>query len=182
MATARNGVSIPHARLDGGWNVLDRTDDGRTTVAVRDDERSGVALTYPGIERGDSGIERVAAVLNLVGEYVLVAASVRSGEALGALLEDRDAEAHVLDRTEYEAMSRRTMRRLLEDETLLVVEPGTPGEHPGTIQLFDDAARARSVWGSEFPDLGDRFFAVGRVLSGVGIDELARRTTAAIER
>jgi hypothetical protein len=182
MATARPGVSIPHARLDGGWNVLETTDDGRTAVAVREDERSGVAMTYPSVERGDSGVERVASVVNLVGEYVLVAASVRSVCSMEGLVAATDGDVHPLDRSEYEALSRRTINRLLAGETLLVIEPETPGQHLGAIQMFDDVGRARSAWGQRFPTLAERFFAVERVLGDVGLRELAHRASAAVDR
>lgn len=182
MATARPGVSIPHARLDGGWNVLETTGDGRTTVAVRDDERSGVAISYPPIEGGDPGVKQVATVVNLVGEYVLAAARVRSAESVESLVAGTDAGAHLLERSEYEALSRGTVNRLLEDETLLVIEPDHAGQHPGAIQLFDDVGRARTTWGEQFPALEERFFAVERVLGDVSLRELARRTAAAVDR
>jgi hypothetical protein len=187
MATARPGVSIPHARLDGGWNVLETTDDGRTTVAIREDERSGVAIAYPGGEpnspsgRDGSGVRQVAAVVNLVGEYVLVAATLESPDLLGTLVKDRDGDLHVLDRSEYEALSRGTVQRLLEDRTLLMIEAEQPGQDPGAIQMFEDVGRARRNWGERFPALEERFFAVERVLGDVGLEELAKRSKAALD-
>jgi hypothetical protein len=174
MATARSDVSIPHARLEGGWDVLTETEEGSPAVAVRDDERSGVAFAYPRREDGTPGaVERVAVVVNVPGEYVLLAASFDALDAVDWLLARGEVSVDAVHRSEYDALSSRAVCERLDGNAVVVVDPGD-GRH-GALQLYGGLDPVRRTWTGRFPRLDERLFAVARVLAGVDLAELSRR-------
>jgi hypothetical protein len=177
MATARAEVSIPHARFEGGWKVLKETSDGRTAVAVREDECAGIAMVYPAVESADyDGIERVAALVNATGEYLLLSASFESMASVEWLLADRTVSIASVPPEGYRGLSGSDIRDLLSDGTLMIIGPGRDDPFPGALQLFEDVATARSTWVEPFPQLDNRLVAIQRLLADVDLAEFASWT------
>lgn len=176
----RNRPSVPYARLSGTWEVLERTPDGRTTVAVREDDVSGVAMSYPYAERegGDDDVNKIAAVTNCEAGYVLVSASVVDADAVYRLVADRTVVCEAIPRPEFNRLEDDDIVRTLAGDRVVVVEPETDDWFVGTVELFRDRARARSAWFDGFPLLERRAAAVQRLLDGVGL----RQVASAVER
>lgn len=176
MPRSPSRLSVPHARLTGQWDVLRTTDDGRTTIALREDGESGVAIGYPYAEWSSDGDEalKVAAVRNADQGYVLVSASFASRDAIDAVT-DSTVDRRTIDLADYNALSNREVMRLLDGGTLVLVDVGQEQWFPGAIQLFEDVTRARETWLESFPRVRERFTAVERLLSGVGLEQVIRR-------
>ncbi len=161
---------MPYARLSGSWETLERTGDGRTTIAVRDDDASGVAMSYPYAERdGHDDVNKIAVVINGEAEYVLVSTSVMSAEAADRLVGDRPVDREVIPRPEYNDLDDGEVVRTLDGDRVVVIEPETDDWFVGTVELFRDPARARRAWLTRFSLLERRAAAVQRVVEGVGL-------------
>jgi len=164
-------VSVPHATLTGSWEVLRRTGDGRASVAVRSDERSGVAIAYPYAESGASAL-KIAAVRNTVQDYVLCTGSFQSVEAIGNCL-GTDSPRRRIDLERFERLGDAATSRVLAGGTVLVVDVGEDRWYPGALQLFESVEAVRDRWLRSFPNLGDRLVAVERVTKGVDLRAVA---------
>lgn len=167
MPGASTSPPVPYARLTGSWEPLRRTTDGRTTVAVRTDERSGVAISYPFAEGNDGGQEvlQVAVVRNLPNSYALISANFTSMGGLPPGVRGADKIKRVaLER--YNWLTDETITQLLRDGTLVLVTDVEEQWFPGCLQLFDDPAAVSNSWLDAFPTLAERLAAVERITSG----------------
>lgn len=170
MNGAPERVSLPYASVRGSWEVLRRTGDDRTTVAIRDDEDAGVAVSYPYAEWRDGGSEslKVGVVRNLRQGYVLVSGSFGSVEAIPESVTDGREQRRVsLER--FTDLSDGEVMELLEGGRPVVVEDGSEAWYPGALQLFESTRAARDAWLRNFPRLEKRFVAVERLIRGTDL-------------